>query len=569
MTAPAFGLYSAPAMLASQRVAVGTALALDTPVEGEGGGLLFRRSHWLPLPEQLSTLAGLRLAPASELQAHFAPRRFTVPIGDDDWFNDHKLVDGGRVSVGFTWPAPVVAIPASAARRGFTFDLYRADGDKVASEATVTGGRTGRDLSEPWIGSPLVVDITGSFSTDFDLAIQDSPAVGVGLRERAPATRAAPVGAGSGVGSSTTGVQVQTALATLLASELKALTLRGQPTSPRLKLYAEGAGDTPDQLLWQALQAGEQASAVDLPEKPLDEEWAAAFEQLRRLAEPPKTAPARLRLDIESDAPCTVTLTALQLALELELELLAQPQRFDFDGLQPASAPLALTLPAGGNVSALRLSGTVDVEAGADAGGNALPGDARTGALAEPGLALRQPVNLSAPLALAGVALAWQPLSSALKGRVRLLSSAGSMLAEAPLQGDSTGTGWLALRWPALDLQAQMLQLELTLAEGAGVWIFDPASSAASAQMASSGAVNALPKALALRLLPATPDDSPQRAVGISQGNQLLVEALPAGALKWPLPASALPLLRSQPLVFNGGARGSVTVESARLSLRL
>jgi hypothetical protein len=564
----AFGLYPTRDLVPAQRAAAGTVVALDTPVFDNGVGL-FRKSWWLPVPAQLPSARALRLAD-SQLQARFVARRFNVNTSNTAWISATRELGESRTKLDLTWPARVVSIPRQSLHGGFTFDLLRADGNHVAAQPTQSG-RTGSELAEPWVGTPLVVRIVAPL---FDLDLrQDNVGIdtGIGAKLR---LRAAPGGPGGGA----TGiVKEQAGVMMLLGQQLRQLTLQGAPTSPRLKLFAELADAAPAMLLWQALLPGEQASA-ELPAQPIADEWAPAFEQLRTLAGDAATRPALLRLDIESDAPCTVTLTQLQLALDADFELLAEAQRFDFDGQSRRSAALALDLPAGGSPEALRLGGRVNIEAGSDAGAAALPADGRRGALLGADQAVVQPVQLAAPASLAGLALAWSPLSDMVTGRLRLLADDGGrpgarVLVEQAFEIDTPQLDWLALRWSAIDLQSQTLWIEFSLLGGIGLWLF-ATTPVAPAGWIEQGAVLPptrllLNETMALHWLAPAADGANQRAVGVRIAGNVIASELPAQTLALQVPKPSLALLAAHALQFTGGARGSVTVESALLTMRL
>jgi hypothetical protein len=368
-----------------------------------------------------------------------------------------------------------------------------------------------------------------------------------------------------------------------------ALTLSGRPTSPRLKLYAESAAG--DSLLWQSMLPGEQAS-VSLPAQPIADEWAAALEQLRKQAadaavQPvaegePSAAPLRLRLDIESDAPCTATLAAPVLVVETETELLDAPRPLAFSGNSAEMQPLPITVPAaaaaggsGGSGSGmLRLSGRVvaDNDAAADAG--AAPANGRTGALLDENVVALQALDWAAPLSLAGIALHWQPLSDRLTLRLRLLADgnggpAARVLAQADAAIDTPAPGPLALRWPALDLQAQRAWVEVAVSAGAGVWLFAGAGGPGWMETRSrAGARQPLPTPLTVAPILAAPQGSPTRAIGARLGPQTLAASLPQGPFELSVPGAQPAVLAAGGLVFTGAVRGSVSVESARWVVR-
>jgi hypothetical protein len=564
MSAPAFGLYASRSLLPAQRASAGQVLRLDTPVE-DGGVTLFRRSYWLPVPALPAAAQALRLA-ASQLQLRFASVRFDVSTGNSAWFTGRETLATDTLRIDFAWPAEVVRVPQPAGRSRHAIELLRADGDAVADEATMSG-TTGTDLAEPWRGSPLVVRV-GHAISDLEIHVQEevfishAPAGVQGMAARAMS----PLAGGSSATNPAVSEASETAYA--LTSLVPTLTLAGRPTSPRLKLLAEQpAGSV---LLWQAMLPGEQGT-VTLPAQPVGDEWAPALEQLLRLVADPATAPTLLRLDIESDAPCTVTLVQLQLALQAEIELLAQPQQLAFAGDRPEEAPLSLLLPTGLGPQGLRLSGRVVADAGADACAGAAPGDGRLGGLLAADQAALQPMDLAQPLSLAGVSIYWQPLSDTLRASVRLHADGGNgpgarVLVERPLLLDTPQAGWLAVRWPAIDLQAQRLWLELAVAEGAGLWLFSGDALAGWVETRGAAASRlALPQGLRHAAIPAVPEEAPARPIAVRLEGDTIAAQLPAGALALEIPQAMLARLVTHPLVFVGGVRGSVTVESARL----
>jgi hypothetical protein len=357
-------------------------------------------------------------------------------------------------------------------------------------------------------------------------------------------------------------------IARLPSTRVTALTLAGRPTSPRLMLYAERASGAV--LLWQSMLPGIQGT-VELPGQPIASEWAAALEQVRSLLADPVTAPTRLRLVIESDAPCRVRLAQLQLAVQADFELLQVPQKLVFGGERVQHAELALTLPAGAGVRALRLAGRVVADAAADAAAGSAPVEARRGALLGADQAAWQPIDLVAPRRCAGLALYWQPLSEALRLSVRLRTDAQTgpgarVVASAEAALTTPEAGWLALRWPTIDLQAQRLWVELTVVEGMGLWPFGDGPAGWTETHGAPTLRQALPQALRLQALgPADEAPSSLRPISLHLGHQVVAPTLPAGALSLEIPTPLLPLLDTLPLRFASGVRGQVTVDSARL----
>ena len=546
---PAFGLYPSRALLPAQRLAAGATVALHTPVEADGA-TLFRVSYWLPVPPVVAAAQALRLAPAG-LQLRFDPAVFDVPLSDRGWFPTVETVAFQTLRIDFAWPASVTRIARPAGRDRHAVELLRADGDAVADKPT-QAGVTGADLAPPWVGSPLVLRI-GEVVAGLDrVMLVDG--------ERVTVARGAP-GRVSAVAD-----KVDRLASVGGARHVGGLRLAGRPTSPRLKLLAERGATS--SLLWQALLPGAQAQAT-LPERAVGVEWADALEQLRLSATGPDGAPERLRLDIESDAPCSVTFTTLDLGLHAETELLGAPQRLDFAGDRLQALAFALPLPAGVAPLALRLSGRVVGAAQPGASGPPRPGAQRQGAWLPTDHAAVQPLALAAPSSLVGLAFEWQPLSSALRLRARLLADAGRgrVLADVQQPFETAQAARLVLRWPAIDLQAQRLAVELTVLEGAGLWVFADADGPAGWSRAPGAQARCqpLPRALSMHALAVPAQADPAGGIALRIGNLTLAPPLAAGSFELDLPAGLLPLLAGQALVAEASVRASVMLESARL----
>jgi hypothetical protein len=481
-----FGLYPTRERVAGQRVSAGAVFNLDSPVV-DGGATLFRQSLWLAVPVSARGATALQLA-ASSLALRFEPLTLDVATDDLPWFDAvHTEADNQTVRLELAWPASVIRLPdPSATQHAIGFDLYRADRDRRADEPTMSG-HTGATLSPPWVGSPMVVVMNQPVLPVLQveaveivvmLASAGPAAAGAGA-----AAAAAPQGAGQVQVAPPGAKQAEQAAAAFKRQRshvVPTLTLRGVPTSPRAKLFMEARGGAPETLLWQTLLPGEQGT-VTLPEKSVTDEWAPALEQVRKrlAAEAPAVdAPLLLRLDVESDAPARLTLTQATLALDGSFEALAGETRLDFDGTSSQAQSLALSLPAGGALQGLTLSGRVDGGRAADAGAAALPADLRRGLLLADSVRVQVHTVLAAPARVGGLAIAWHPLSDAVALTLRLLADAGDAPSAVPLQtlklrADTPAPGWLALRGAALDLQAQHLWLELTVDEGSGLWLAD------------------------------------------------------------------------------------------------
>lgn len=481
---PTFGLYrKATPTLAD---AVGTTLDIELRVPvTEGGVSLFRSALWLPLPEACRTADALSLD-GSTLKVEFRPVEFSLQTDDRNWFS--RAEDSGRLRtrLELVWPASILRIDPARPGRRDPFGLHRADGDAVSEEATQRG-RSGDTLDPPWVGTPVVV----AFDSPVPLLEQMTMSQNVrGL----PARRGARAG-----GTAISGMLVEDKVVTqvgilediaamLQGSKLvPGVRIAARPASPRLRLMLEGGGeDGGDRLLWQALQPGEHLQAVSLPGDALAEEWAAALEQVLAFCQrTPQADPLpRLRLDIESDGPCLVRLSQVALKLQADHALLDEPVRLDFDGRQHARHPIALPPAPTGTRQQLLLKGRL--RAAATPAADELPAgsgaDGRSGLLLEEDQRVSGERPLEAPATLAGFRFDWHPLSEKLAGVLRVLP-ANARRGTPPLieqafafdtsqpAGTANRPQRLAVRWPALDVQAQALRVELALHEGRGVWL--------------------------------------------------------------------------------------------------
>lgn len=549
-----FGLYPTRELVAGQRLAAGATLALQRPVQA-GGATLFRASCWLPVPPAIVGATALGLAPA-QLVVRFTPARFDIALSDRGWFTKVDNIDAATLKIEFVWPASVVAVARRAGRARHFLKLFRADGDAVAQEPTQAGS-SGVDLDPAWVGSPLVLEVGAAMQGLADRAIDS---------KLATAPRAIVAGVGTSGFDKTEAMALDTA-----RSAVAALTLAGRPGSPRLSLFAERADAST--LLWQALLPGEHDLAL-LPQAAIEIEWAGALEQLRAMGEGVDGLPERLRLDVESDAPCEVRFDALALGLQADFELLNAPHAIGFDGDRVQSLALDLSLPVGAAAQPLRVTGRL--AAGSQLAAGSSPASAQNlGALLDADRAALQPVELAAPVALAGIAFDWLALSNDLKLRIRVLADGGGrpgarVLATATQTFETAQAARLVARWPAVDLQAQTVWIEATPLAGAGLWPFDEASAAATGWTETKGSEpqrDALPRALRLQFLDAGNEDATARPVAVVLDGHVLTPTLPPGRFEFDIPASLLPLLATHPLVFEASVRAGVTIESARLQI--
>ncbi len=468
---------------------VGAALDIELRYPVVSAGVtVFRSSLWLPLPEACRSATALSLD-GSTLQAQFRPAEFALETEDARWFDLAEDDGEAETRLELKWPAPIVRIDDAFPGVALEFGLHRADGEAVSAEAAQRG-TTGATLDPPWVGSPVVVKFTASIPLGGQVSMTDNlRALPARSRSRATGTQTVSVIAQDKAG---TQLEIHEEILGILRGSglVPRIRIAARPASPRLRLMLEGAeADGSDRLLWQAMLPGEHDAPVTLPADPLAKEWAAALEQVLAFCQrdPVPDVLPRLRLDIESDAPCLVKLSSVALSLQAEHALLGDPLRVDFDGKQHASRDLALAPTHGGSPLQLTLKGRLRAAdtppAGAPPSGGGSAG--RSGLLVEEDQRVSGERNLDAPATLAGFSFDWHALSERVTGVLRILPAAARRgtpaLVEQAFDFDTaqpTGTASqpqrLAVRWPALDLQAQALRVELTVTHGRGLWLAEP-----------------------------------------------------------------------------------------------
>ena len=488
MPAPTpFALYRKSHANLAEPVGAALDIELRFPVVTDGVAV-FRSSLWLPLPEACRSATALSLD-GSTLQAQFRPAEFALETDDARWFDLAEDDGEAETRLELVWPAPIVRIDDPFPGVTLEFGLHRADGEAVSAEAAQTG-RTGTALNPPWVGSPLVVKFTASSLLG-------------GQHNMTENLRALPARRGSRAGGVKLAKDIAHDGAELKLEIDKDIALMRQgsqlvpririaarPASPRLRLALEGAeADGSDRLLWQAMLPGEQGAPVTLPADPLAKEWAAALEQVLAFCQRdpvPEVLP-RLRLDIESDAPCLLKLSNVSLSLLADHALLTDPLRVDFDGKRHASRDLALAPTHAGSPLQLTLSGRLRAADTPPAGELPSAGgpDGRSGLLVEEDQRVSGERQLDAPATLAGFSFDWHALSERLTGVLRVLPAAARRGTPALVEqafdfdtaqpaGTASTPQRLAVRWPALDLQAQALRVELVVTQGRGLWLAEP-----------------------------------------------------------------------------------------------
>lgn len=566
MSAPAFALYSNPACAPGQRLSAGAALDLVTPVTSQGA-TLFRRSLWLPVPASARQATALELT-GSALAIRYAPADIPIATGEQAWFSRSETRDNQYVRLDFVWPAPVRRFNVPAGSNAVGLELFRIDGEKVADDSSQSG-TTGANLNPPWVGSPVEVRLAHPIFPNFRKENIDRPHK---IKGKARAAGGGAIVVGQ-PGDHLGGVVL---LDLVRQSEIiPTVTLAGRPTSPRLRLFLESPGT--ETLLWQALLPGEQGAAVTLPAQSVAQEWAGALEQVHKAlaADTGGSGGARLRLDVESDAPCAVSLQQASLNLAGRYALAPEPGRLDFGGAQAERQAITLGVLPAGVVQNLTLRGRVEGE-GAPAPAPGADPPPREGLLLGPDQALVLRLDLAAPQSLAGLGLLWHPLSDALQGRVQLLADGGTgpgrALVDQAIDLPTAAVGWLALRWPSLDLQAQALWLRLSLTAGAGLAL--AGASAPPPGWLERYAPDATRPPLALApawqwLDAADPGQAAAGGLRFFLGGQALSATREGAALTLSAPASALAGLGTTPIQASCAAPLRLTLESGELAVAL
>lgn len=594
-----FGLYLSASFNTTTQLKAGATFALDRPLASAAGSFVFRRSLWLPLPAACRDASALHLAD-SQLELRLSPGELNLATDDPHWFTG--VDDDGRqqTRLAFVWPATVARIDGPHAGKPYAFGLHRADGEAVSAEATQRG-QTGVALAPPWQGSPLVV----RFDSPLPLNVRADTLREAALakpRALAQARAAAPPKGGESLPAQDAALAAQAAALAQrrLSSKLvPGVTIAARPASPRLRLMLVEGGS--ERLLWQAIEPGEHATPVSLPAAAIAQEWAAALEQIvatcRKL--PPGADLPGLRLDVESDAPCLLSVPHAALALDAEYDLLAAPAataadagpdaaadglRLTFDGTRRSRLALALPPPPAGTRRALQLGGRIRCAdtpaAGADPAASGA--DARQGLLLEEDQRVEARLPLPAPGRVAGLALGWHPLSARLRGSLRVLPASARRGAPALLtqafdfDTATPGALRLAVRWPALDLQAQALRIDVGLQEGRGLWL---SGSEGEAWRLHQDAGDPEGRALALTLqlawlLDDSADgggaDATTRRPSFHLGARALTTTgIETGRFSLLIAPPALDAWPAQPLCVESGVAADLAIERASLTLRL
>jgi hypothetical protein len=200
-----------------------------------------------------------------------------------------------------------------------------------------------------------------------------------------------------------------------------------------------------------------------------------------------------------------------------------------------------------------------------------MPAGGRTGVLLESDQSAMRAIALEAPASLAGLTIAWHPLSDRIAGTLRVFADGGNgpaarPLVEAPFEIDTASPGWIAVRWAALDLQPQPLWLQLSLVEGGGIWLTDPADAPVSGWhehlAAPANARSPLGLAPLCGWLDLPPDGgNPGGNLSFAVGNQSLEPARSGGRFTIALPGV--------PIEVSCAAPARLIIESAHATVRI
>jgi hypothetical protein len=108
------------------------------------------------------------------------------------------------------------------------------------------------------------------------------------------------------------------------------------------------------------------------------------------------------------------------------------------------------------------------------------------------------------------------------------------------------------------------------VSDGSGLWLFGATGDAARRAAGVGGVEQSLPQPLAVLPLAGGADlDPASRAIQVAVGPHSVADSLAPGPLTLNLVSPALASLASAPLTLSAGIKASVTLDSARLRLRL
>ena len=511
-------LFHSPAGGSAQRVQAGQVLELTAPVLADGV-TVFRRTLYLRIA--LDGACDRVTLDTAALALRFEPCTVQVSRGNDDWVRRWQG-SVGTLDVELSYPAPITRVDSALYA---TVALHRVDGEAVSDDATATGA-TGAALPEPFSAAAFQARLTG-----------EKPGLRVAEKHKVIAQKHA---AHKTLSAAAVGVQMldQSQLAMQhadriveLVNGLSTLHLAGTPGSPRLTLRSADGSE----VLWQWIQAGQQAGAVDFAPATLAQDVQPALERALALADEaaktsgtPRPAALVLPLDLASDSPCRVRVQQADVTALLERPLLAASITLRFSGVAREQQLLALGPQAGARK--LELVGHFSHDVGASAPGAA---PEPVGVFLTAGSSVLLTVPITRPLRCAGVAFGWHPLGARTVLTLRLDRPGDAAFAPVTVRVETmrTDAGTLYARWPAVDLQGGLHALRVAVDEGSGVFVATPDATAAPMVVTDDAGSRGLRLAPDLALLDA--DAAGQFPVDIAlNGTALAATAEPGDSLR-------------------------------------
>lgn len=460
-------LFRAPSCLPADAVQPGAVFDLRDP-SVEQGVTVFRRVLYAKVPIDARARA-LTLAASSALSLAFDSASFVIGRSNAAWVTECRE-DGTSVDITLRYPGALTRVDSGSYGH---VALHRRDGDAISDDPTESGA-TGATLPGEFIAS--------SFRAKF------SEPIAKDLRLARSTTARTVEGAGPSLRSD---------------ASFDSLTLRGQPTTPRVSLRRAGSAER----LFQWLEPGAfatraYAAAGQGLQAALQPGLQRAFEQLRKEA-PAGSATLLLELWIESDAPCRLTVAQAALDFLLEAELAPSPSQLVFDGSARVAAPFTLpAVPAGTRSVMLEGSVLVRGELLSEEAASALPPHTGTGLGLEAGDEAALPWTIDRPHALGGFALGWYGIAQGSRLELSLvMDGAGlpgqSVLARAELE-PKLGPSMGRVRFARCVVQPGRYWLRVALRRGGGLWLAAPAAAPASIfrKSALDNGLVALPLAL-------------------------------------------------------------------------
>ena len=511
-------LFHSPAGGSAQRVQAGQVLELTAPVLADGV-TVFRRTLYLRIA--LDGACDRVTLDTAALALRFEPCTVQVSRGNDDWVRRWQG-SVGTVDVELSYPAPITRVDSALYA---TVALHRVDGEAVSDDATATGA-TGAALPESFSAAAFQARLTG-----------EKPGLRVAEKHKVIAQKHA---AHKTLSAAAVGVQMldQSQLAMQdadriveLVNGLSTLHLAGTPGSPRLTLRSADGSE----VLWQWIQAGQQAGAVDFAPATLARDVQPALERALALADEaaktsgtPRPAALVLPLDVASDSPCRVRVQQADVTALLERPLLAESITLRFSGVARERQLLALGPQPGARK--LELVGHFSHDAGASAPGAA---PEPVGVFLTAGSSVLLTVPITRPLRCTGVAFGWHPLGARTVLTLRLDRPGDAAFAPVTARVETmrTDAGTLHARWPAVDLQGGLHALRVAVDEGSGVFVATPDATAAPMVVTDDAGSRGLRLAPDLALLDA--DAAGQFPVDIAlNGTALVATAEPGDSLR-------------------------------------